>query len=63
MRKVGLIAELNFRGSQLEARWSVTVSVRPAGFTIVDNYKKTLRRVAAVGEVINIIGGFSKLVK
>ena len=61
MRKVGLIAELDFRGSQLEARWSVTVNGRPAGFTIVDNYRNTRRRVATIGEVINIIGGFSKL--
>jgi len=61
MRKVGLIAELDFRGSQLEARWSVTVNVRPAGFTIVDKYKNTRMRVATVGEVINMIGGFSKL--
>jgi len=61
LRKVGLIAELDFFGSQLKARWSVTVSGRPAGFVIVDNEKSTRRRVATVGEVINIIGGFGKL--
>ena len=61
MRRVGLIAELDFCGSQLQARWTVTVSQRPAGFTIVDNNKKTRRRVATVGEIINIIGGFGKL--
>ena len=61
MRKVGLIAELDFCGGQLEARWSVTVSERAAGFTIVDNNNKTRRKVATVGQIIDIIGGFSKL--
>ena len=61
MRKVGLIAELDFCGGQLETRWSVTVSERAAGFTIVDNNKKTRRKVATVGQIIDIIGGFSKL--
>jgi histidyl-tRNA synthetase len=61
MRKVGLIAELDFRGSQLEARWTVSISARPIIFTIIDNSKKNRRMVATVGEVINIIGGFSKL--
>jgi len=62
MRNVGLIAELDFCGNQLQARWSVTVSTRPAAFTIVDKYRKTRKKVATVGEVIDIIGGFSKLV-
>ena len=61
LRKVGLIAELDFCGGQLEARWSVTVSGRSAGFTVVDNNKKTRRKVATVGQIINMIGGFSKL--
>jgi len=63
LRKVGLIAELDFCGSQLKARWTVTVGARPAGFTIVDNNKKTRRKAATIGEIINIIGGFSKLVR
>ena len=63
MRKVGLIAELDFRGNQLQARWSVSVGTRPASFTLVDNFKKTRRKVSTVGEVINIIGGFSKLAR
>ena len=61
LRKVGLIAELDFCGGQLQARWSVTVSGRPAGFIVVDNNKKTRRKVATVGQIINMIGGFSKL--
>jgi hypothetical protein len=56
-----LIAELDFRGTQLEARWTVTIGLRPVIFTIIDNNKKTRKTVATVGEVINIIGGFSKL--
>jgi histidyl-tRNA synthetase len=63
MRKVGLIAELDFCGNQLQARWSVSVGTRPASFTLVDNFKKTRKKVSAVGEVINIIGGFSKLAR
>jgi len=63
MRKVGLIAELDFCGNQLQARWSVSIGTRPASFTLVDNFKKTRKKVSAVGEVINIIGGFSKLAR
>jgi histidyl-tRNA synthetase len=63
MRKVGLIAELDFCGSQLQARWSVLISPRPAAITVVDNYKKTRRKVATVVDVINIIGGFNKLAR
>jgi histidyl-tRNA synthetase len=61
MRKVGLIAELGFCGSQLEARWTMTISARPTVFTLTDNFKKTRKVVTTVGEAINIIGGFSKL--
>jgi histidyl-tRNA synthetase len=63
MREVGLIAELDFCGSQLEARWSVLIGLRPASITLIDNFKKSRRKVATVGEVINIIGGFNKLVR
>jgi len=61
MRNVGLIAELNFCGNQLQARWSVSVGTRPASLTLVDNFTKTRRKASTVGEVINIIGGFNKL--
>jgi len=61
LRKVGLIAELDFCGSQLEARWTVIISARPVIFTLIDNNKKTRTMVATVGEIVNIIGGFSKL--
>ncbi len=63
MRKVGLIAELDFCGSQLQARWSVSISPRPAAITVVDNYKKTRRKVSTVGDVINVIGGFNKVAR
>jgi len=63
MRKVGLIAELDFRGSQLEARWTVAISARPIMFTIKDNNTKSRKMVYTISDVINVIGGFSKLVK
>jgi histidyl-tRNA synthetase len=63
LRMTGLIAEFDFCGRQLKARWSVDIQVKPAGFVIKDTNKKTQRKVKTVSEVINIIGGFSKLGK
>ena len=63
LRTAGLIAEFDFCGSQLEARWSVDIQAKPASFIIKDNYKKTQKKVKTAGEVINVIGGFSKLGK
>jgi len=63
MRKVGLIAELDFRGSQLEARWTVAISARPSMFTIIDNNTKSRKMVYTVSDVINVIGGFNKIAK
>jgi len=63
LRMAGLIAEFDFCGRQLKARWSVDIQVKPAGFVIKDTNKKTQRKVKTVSEVINIIGGFSKLGK
>ena len=63
LRTAGLIAEFDFCGNQLKARWTVDIQASPAGFIIKDTNRKTQKKVKAVGEVINIIGGFSKLGK
>jgi histidyl-tRNA synthetase len=63
LRTAGLIAEFDFCGGQLEARWSVDIQSGPAGFIIKDTNKKTQKKVNSASEVINVIGGFSKLGK
>ena len=63
LRTAGLIAEFDFCGSQLKSRWSVDIQAGPAGFIIKDTNKKTPKKVKTASEVINIIGGFSKLGK
>jgi histidyl-tRNA synthetase len=63
LRTAGLTAEFDFCGGQLEARWTVDVQAGPAGFILKDVNKKTQKLVKTAGEVINIIGGFSKLGK
>jgi len=63
LRTAGLTAEFDFCGRQLEARWTVDIQVKPAGFILKDVKKTTQKRVKTAGEVINIIGGFSKLGK
>jgi len=63
LRVAGLIAEFDFCGSQLKTRWSVDIQSQPAGFIIKDTNKKTQKKVNSASEVINIIGGFSKLGK
>jgi len=63
LRTAGLTAEFDFCGGQLEARWTVDVQAGPAGFILKDVNKKTRKRVKTAGEVIDIIGGFSKLGK
>ena len=63
LRRAGLVAEFNFCGSQLPARWSVTVTDRPKGFIIRDESKGIDKKVTKLNEVIDIIGGFGKLGK
>lgn len=63
LRAAGLIAEFDFSGGQLKARWSVDIQAKPAGFIIKDTHKKTQKKVNSAGEVIDIIGGFGKLGK
>ena len=63
LRAAGLTAEFDFCGSQLKARWIVDVRTAPAGFTISDAAGKTRRTVKSASQLIDIIGGFSKLGK
>jgi histidyl-tRNA synthetase len=63
LRAAGLIAEFDFSGGQLKARWSVDIQAKPAGFIIKDTHKKTQKKVNSASEVIDIIGGFGKLGK
>ncbi|MCX6002158.1 MAG: HisS family protein [Chloroflexi bacterium] len=63
LRAAGLIAEFDFSGGQLKARWSVDIQAKPAGFIIKDTQKKTQKKVNSASEVIDIIGGFGKLGK
>lgn len=63
LRAAGLIAEFDFCGGQLKARWSVDIQAKPAGFLILDTVKKTRRAAKSISEVINVIGGFGKLGK
>jgi histidyl-tRNA synthetase len=63
LRRAGLVAEFDFCGSQLPARWSVMVEDRPKGFVIRDESKRIDKKVTKLSEVIDIIGGFGKLGK
>ena len=63
LRRAGLAAEFDFCGSQLPARWSVTVKDKPPAFIIRDESKGVDKKVSGLNEVINLIGGFSRLGK
>ncbi|MCX6004337.1 MAG: HisS family protein [Chloroflexi bacterium] len=63
LRNAGLIAELDFRGSQLDSRWEVTVQEKKQGYMVKDKTKNLPKKAADVNEVINIIGGFGKVGK
>jgi histidyl-tRNA synthetase len=60
LRRAGLIAEFDFRGSQLTARWIVTVSDTEEGFLLKDNAKGASRKIGDIASVISVIGGFGK---
>jgi histidyl-tRNA synthetase len=63
LRQAGLIAELDFCGSQLEARWSLTVLDQARAFIVKDMAKGTQNKVTTVNEAIGIMGGFGKIAK
>jgi len=63
LRRAGLVAEFDFCGSQLPARWSVTVQGKPKAFVIREESKGIDKKVTKLNEVIDIIGGFGKLGK
>ncbi|MDD5493404.1 MAG: ATP phosphoribosyltransferase regulatory subunit [Dehalococcoidia bacterium] len=61
LRSAGLIAELDFRGSQLDARWEISVQEKKPGYTVKDKIKNLQKKAADTNEVVNIIGGFGKV--
>jgi len=63
LRRAGLVAEFDFCGSQLPARWSVTVKEKPKAFVIREESKGIDKKVTKLNEVIDIIGGYGKLGK
>ncbi len=63
LRNAGLIAEFDFCGSQLAARWSVMVTDKLERFTVKEESSGLQGKVKSIDEVINIIGGFGKIGK
>jgi histidyl-tRNA synthetase len=63
LRRAGLVAEFDFCGSQLPARWSVTVKDKPGAFIVRDDNESIDNKVTGIDKVINIIGGFGKIGK
>ncbi len=63
LRGAGLVAEFAFRGSQMTARWKVTVKDKPVAFVVMDQNKDVQKKVKSANDVINIIGGFGKFGK
>jgi histidyl-tRNA synthetase len=63
LRQAGLVAEFDFCGAQLQARWAVTMGGRSAGFTVLDRSRNVEKKVKDTGTVISIIGGFTSLGK
>lgn len=66
LRRAGLIAELDFSGSQSNARW--TISQARAGktdntFSVRDESTGLVQKVTSLNDVINVIGGFGKVGK
>lgn len=59
LRNAGLIAELDFCGSQLNARWSVRIQARPKSYTIRDNVRNKEKTCTSIKNIINTIGGLS----
>ncbi len=60
LRNAGLIAEFDFSGCQLNARWKVTVGAPSRGFILRDEVKGTSQKVPDIAGVISVIGGFGK---
>jgi histidyl-tRNA synthetase len=60
LRSAGLIAELDFSGSQLSARWTITVSAQSRGYSIRDALKGKVYRAPDIASVIDVIGGYAK---
>jgi histidyl-tRNA synthetase len=63
LRRAGLVAEFAFCGSQMMARWKVTVQDKSGAFVIKDQSKGVQKKVKSANDVINIIGGFGKVGK
>ena len=60
LRNAGLIAELDFSGSQLSARWIITVNAHSRGYSISDALKGKVYRAPDIASVIDVIGGYAK---
>lgn len=58
LRRAGMIAELDFCGSQMNARWTVSIQLRPRTYTVRDAVRDTEKTVEDIKDIINIIGGF-----
>jgi histidyl-tRNA synthetase len=60
LRRAGLVAEFDFRGSQSKARWTVTLPDKPGTFSVTDQTRGVQKKVTSLNDVINVIGGFGK---
>ena len=56
LRRAGMIAELDFSGCQMNARWMVSIRSRPRTYTIQDTVRNTHKNAASIQEIINFIG-------
>jgi len=63
LRRAGLTAEFNFRGSQADARWLVTVQDKTGSLAVKDLISNAQKKVGSANDVISIIGGFGKIGK
>lgn len=57
LRRAGLIAEMDFNGSQMNARWTVNIRSRPKAYIVRDAVRNVDKAVAEVKDIINFIGG------
>lgn len=57
LRRAGLIAEMDFSGSQMNARWTVNIQSRPKAFIVRDAVRNLDKTVAEIKDIINFIGG------
>ncbi len=63
LRRAGLVAEFAYCGSQMPARWKVTVQGKSGALVIKDLSKDIQKKVKSANDVIDIIGGFGKVGK